>query len=146
MPAQRSTLKGQRGAFLLEALIGILIFSMGILALMGLQAVSIKNTVEAKYRSEASYLANQIIARMWIDVANVDKYATAGAAYDARDAWTAQVADLLPGATDDDAPTITVTAPASVDGAWQVVISIFWRSPGDPNRHSFVTVANISPS
>ena len=48
----------QRGVVLIEALVAILIFSVGILAIVGLQANMIKNTAEAKYRSEASYIAN----------------------------------------------------------------------------------------
>ena len=45
----------QQGVVLLESLIAILIFSMGILALVGLQAAMISNTSNAKYRADASY-------------------------------------------------------------------------------------------
>src|SRR5439155_165247 len=49
--------KRQDGVMLLEALIAILIFSIGILAVVGLQAVSIRNVTDAKHRTEAAYLA-----------------------------------------------------------------------------------------
>jgi len=62
---------------LLEALIGILIFSVGILALIGMQATAMRATIDAKYRSEASFLANEVIGRMWVDRANLASYATA---------------------------------------------------------------------
>ena len=52
--------KEQRGSILLEALIAILIFSMGILALMGMQATAINTVAESKYRSNAGFLANRI--------------------------------------------------------------------------------------
>ena len=66
----------QRGVMLLEALVAILLFSMGILALVALQAVAIKNTADAKYRADAAFLANQIIARMWMEnPANLATYA-----------------------------------------------------------------------
>ncbi|MCU0869360.1 MAG: hypothetical protein MUF30_07100 [Burkholderiales bacterium] len=55
----------QRGVMLIEALLGILIFSLGIMALIGLQAQSIRNSSEAKYRADASFLADQIIGRIW---------------------------------------------------------------------------------
>jgi type IV pilus assembly protein PilV len=61
---------------LLEALLGILIFSLGIMALIGLQAQSIRNSSEAKYRADASYLADQVIGRIW-----AGRY-TAGNAFD----------------------------------------------------------------
>ena len=38
----------QKGSMLLEGLIAILLFSMGIIALMGLQAIAMKNTADAK--------------------------------------------------------------------------------------------------
>lgn len=56
----------QRGSFVLEALIAILLFAIGILAIVGLQAASIGNAAAAKYRTDASLLANQVIAQMWV--------------------------------------------------------------------------------
>jgi type IV pilus assembly protein PilV len=50
---------------ILEALIAILIFSIGILALVGMQAMAISNVADAKYRSTASFLANQIVGTIW---------------------------------------------------------------------------------
>jgi len=49
--------KTQQGIALLESMIAILIFSMGILALAGLQGVLVKNTSDAKYRAEATFIA-----------------------------------------------------------------------------------------
>jgi len=51
--------KFQEGVVLLESLIAILIFSMGILALVGLQGAMVKNTSDAKYRAEATFIAQQ---------------------------------------------------------------------------------------
>ena len=47
----------QQGAVLIEAMVAILIFSLGVLAIVGLQANMIKNVADSKYRSEASYIA-----------------------------------------------------------------------------------------
>src|SRR3984893_17699890 len=57
----------QSGAFLLEALIGILIFSLGVLGIVGLQARAIRFTNDAEFRAEAMYLANSLISQMWTD-------------------------------------------------------------------------------
>ncbi len=67
----------QQGIVLLEALIAILIFSMGILALVGLQASMIKNTTGTKFRGDASYIAQQRIGLMWADPANAGTYVEA---------------------------------------------------------------------
>ncbi len=55
----------QQGSVLLEALLAILIFSIGILALVGMQATTINNVADAKYRADASFLADQIVGEMW---------------------------------------------------------------------------------
>jgi type IV pilus assembly protein PilV len=68
----------QTGVMLLEALIAILIFSIGILSIVGMQATAIQNMGEAKYRSDAAFLANQIVADMWGNSTNLAGYAYAG--------------------------------------------------------------------
>jgi type IV pilus assembly protein PilV len=57
--------QGQSGSVILEAMIAILIFSIGILGLVGMQTAAVSNVSDAKYRSEANFLANQIIGQMW---------------------------------------------------------------------------------
>ena len=55
----------QTGSVVLEALIAILIFSIGILALIGMQATAINSVADAKYRNTAGFLANQIVGTVW---------------------------------------------------------------------------------
>lgn len=55
----------QSGIVLLEGLIAILIFTIGIIGLMGLQAAMLRNTTEARYRIEAGNLAQQRLAQIW---------------------------------------------------------------------------------
>jgi type IV pilus assembly protein PilV len=132
--------KSQGGVALLEALVGILIFSVGILALMGLQAQSIRNTVEAKYRNEAAYLANRIVGQMWVDRANLAAYDTGGGASLNMVAWRNQVAATLPGivAAGVNSPTIDVAAN-------QVTVTVFWRMPGaDSATRQLQVVAQIN--
>jgi type IV pilus assembly protein PilV len=134
--------KAQRGVALLEALVGILIFSIGILAMMGLQAHSIRNTVEAKYRNEAAYLANQIIGQMWVDRANMADYDTGGGANANMTAWRTRVASTLPGITvgATNSPTIAVAAS-------QVTVTLFWKMPGsDSTTRQLSVVAQINGS
>jgi type IV pilus assembly protein PilV len=135
--------KAQHGVALLEALVGILIFSIGILAMMGLQAQSIRNTVEAKYRNEAAYLANQIVGQMWVDRANMADYDTAAGTPNVNmTAWRTRVASTLPGITVGGAnsPTITVAGP-------QVTVTLFWKMPGaDSSTRQLSIVAQINDS
>lgn len=120
--------KDQRGIALLEGLIAILIFSMGILAVMGLQAVSIKNSASAKYRTDASFLANQIIGQMWMDHQNLASY---GGTYAAKTSWLTQVGNTLPGGTG----TIAVAGD-------KVTVTVKWQAAGE-GGHQYVAVAQI---
>lgn len=65
-PLHNRRQRDQQGTVLLEAMIAVVIFSMGILALVGLQAAMVKNTSEAKYRAEASFIAQQKLGEMWV--------------------------------------------------------------------------------
>ena len=147
--------QSQRGSALLEALFAILIFSIGLLALVALQAVSIKNSIDAKYRSDASYVANQIIAQMWVDrtPANLDAYAhfTAGtvcaftgtASTNANVTnWASQVVGLLPGAASN-RTQILVTTPAGT-ATRQVTVTVCWQGPQETAAHNFAVTAQIN--
>jgi len=68
-------IKHQAGFMLLETMVGLLLFSIGILGMVSMLVMSMKASSEASYRSEASYLANQILAQMWVDRANLTAYA-----------------------------------------------------------------------
>jgi len=116
----------QQGVVLLESMIAILIFSMGILAIVGLQAAMVKNTTEAKYRAEASFIAQQKIGQMW---ANPDP-ANYGSFLESNTDISAQ----LPNGTR------TVTQPA----VGQFVITITWQPPGGGDQHNFTTTASIT--
>ena len=137
MSARRSR---QDGVMLLEALIGILIFSIGILALLGMQATAMRATVDAKYRSEAAFLANEIIGIMWVDRANLTSYGGTGcASYAQCNAWLTRAQGLLPNATGANAPTITIAGQ-------QATVTIFWQRPGDTAVSQHTAVAQINNS
>ncbi len=140
MKHRTHTPKYQKGSMMIEALVAILIFSLGILAMMGLQAASIKLSGDAKYRSDASLLANELTGQMWVSdrtpatlITNFQGGAgTNGTAYTA---WVNDVASALPGVTGVAAnqPVVTITqvpptAPATSISD-QVTIKIFWKSP-----------------
>lgn len=132
---------------LLEALISILIFSIGILGIVALQAVSIKNAGDAKYRSDASLLSNKLLAQMWVSDRNPAALqakfssAAAGAAYVA---WSSDVAAALPGAIP---PIVTfATVNATVTPSSIVTITIYWKAPNElpaAAPHKFVAIAQV---
>lgn len=110
----------QQGAVLLEAMISILIFSVGILAIAGLQAAMVKNTTDSKFRSDASFIAQKAIGEMWSDQANLASYL-----------GTSTVSEL---------PNGSMTATQS---GVQVTVTVTWQQPGE-SQHNFTTIASIT--
>lgn len=140
----------QQGVVLLEALVAILIFSVGILAIVGMQAQAVSAVTESRSRSEASFLANQLITQIWTDAANADEYAWdgTGAAPARLTRWFDDVSTRLPVPADRQ-PVITVSG-ASSSGA-TVQVQLFWRMPdepptdadGNPYAHEYIVRASI---
>jgi len=109
----------QRGAVLLEALIAIVIFSFGILAIAGLQGAMMKNTADATYRAEASYIVQQRMGQM----------------------LAAPIA--LGGVADVPVPTLPdgkLTVTPISDGRLQFVVT--WQVPGEA-QHNYQAVTSI---
>ena len=144
----------QQGSVLLEALIAFLIFAMGLLGVIGLQATAINNTLDARYRSDAAFLANQIIAQMWAD--SLPDTTTVPTSYVVRptyacnpctrtngnlstQAWVTQIqSGFLPGVTDvANQPIIAIVGN-------QVTITLKWQAPqGQQQAHNYVTKTEI---
>lgn len=149
----RPGINQQAGSVILEALIAILIFSIGILALVGMQAMAVNNVADAKYRSTAGFLTDQIIGTIWanspvaINASNVSAAtldataacnpcnAVTGNAYTR--AWvTSQVLPQLPSAV----------ASIAINGS-VVTVNLSWLPPNAaagtaPHRHVVSTVVN----
>ena len=143
----KSTPRQQEGVMLLEALIGILIFSLGVLALVAMQAVSVSTVSNARYRTEASFLANEILSQVWVDrganYANVANYAVTGgvgASVPAQN-WVDKVNQLMP-SSNAFPPTVAIAAPAA--GGRQVTVTIRWKAPEATDVSNHTAVAFIS--
>lgn len=145
----------QQGSTLIEALVAILIFSIGILALIGLQAVSIKTSIDAKYRADAAFLANQVIGQMWVDRANIGSYAhyTGGSTCNfsgsassqtAITNWIAEITRTLPSASLSASKIAQISITTPISGTRQVTVTICWQSPQEASPHNFVATAHIN--
>lgn len=141
----------QRGSFVLEALIAILLFAIGILAIIGLQAASIRNAAGAKYRTDASLLANQIIGQMWVtDKTNATLSscfngpgATSGVCPTAGTmdytTWATAVASAVPGISGSaNKPSVSINANNVA------TVTVYWQAPNENAPHNYSTVARIN--
>lgn len=138
--------KSQSGVMLIEALLGILIFSLGILAMVGMQAMGIKLAADSRDRTEASNLASQLVGEMWLNRAAVASYQYSGSGTPpaALTTWVAQVEASLPDAAAN-RPIITVGAsPLGAAAGTQTTITLRWRTPSETTVHQYVMTAYIN--
>lgn len=121
-----SSKSAQQGVVLIEAMIAILIFSIGVLGIVGMQANMVKNTSDAKFRADASDIAQQRIGQIWADPdptrPGYVSFAESGTS----------ISSALPNGT-------RTTTQSGV----QFTVTVHWQEPGgDP--HSYTAIANIA--
>lgn len=116
-PPPGRTRTRQSGIALLEALVSIVIFSFGLLGLIGLEARVINFSVNAEDRNRAALLANDIASNMWLA-------GTVTVAPAVLTAWQARASDPTKAGLPSGAITITPVA-GSTNSA---DVTITWRS------------------
>jgi len=110
-----------RGSALIEALVAVLLFAIGIVALLRVLGTAVKDAGEVEYRAVAATLVDATIGRMWVDRANL-------AAYEVAD-------DPVP-----ELPNGLQTI--EVDGN-VVNINIRWQPPGAANERAHAVSATL---
>ncbi|MDN6883131.1 type IV pilus modification protein PilV [Variovorax sp. CAN2819] len=121
------TRRSQAGVALLEVLISVLLFSLGLLGLIGLQARAVSFSVDAEDRNRAALLANEVVALMWLN-----QSATVPAA--ALTAWKARVKDPKSGGLPSGDGQVDVAATAkSAD------VTITWQAPSQSTSSKLTT-------
>jgi type IV pilus assembly protein PilV len=119
--------KLQSGIALLEALIAILIFSFGVLGIIGLQSAMIKGTSQAKYRADASYIAQRRISMMWANPTNLN-----AATYN-------ETNTAVPELPAGQRTTVVTMVGRDAD----VAVTVTWTAPGE-DTHQYSANASIS--
>lgn len=114
----------QHGVVLIEAMVAILLFSIGVLAIAGLQASMLQNASDTKYRTEASYLAQQVIGHMWV-APNIGDFVQANI----------DISSRLPGGH------LSVVG-TSVN---EYLVTVGWTAPGETPAEDFVTPPCMLP-
>lgn len=137
-PRSLRTRRSDRGFVLLEALIALLIFSLAVLGLVGLQASMTRATSGAKYRADAAYLASDLVGLMWTDSRNLALYdAGSCTSHPPCQRWMARVRERL--------PTGVGSAEVSTTEPGQVTVKVTWQAPSDELRQ-FQTTTAVNPN
>jgi type IV pilus assembly protein PilV len=124
------------GFALVEAVVGMLIFTIGVLGLVALLGTMTRAQSASTFRAEAVALSGELIGNMWADsVANRISYASSGTActYTPCARWIQKVVTTLPKGS----ATVLIDAATGV-----TTISISWTVPTH-GAHSYVTSTSI---
>lgn len=135
MKKSRSPVAAAQGGFMLiEVMVSILIFTIGVLALVGLQGSLSQAQSTAKVRADATFLANELVGTMWSDMSNLSKYTTANCGSHPRcKEWQDKVAAGLPSGVGE----------IEIDNASEVSITVKWTPPDGSGEHTYRTYTNL---
>ncbi|HEY3533551.1 MAG TPA: hypothetical protein VGL43_10560 [Casimicrobiaceae bacterium] len=128
-----SPMKHVRGAFLVEALVAIVIFSLALLGLAAAIVGALRQAGAAQWRGEAVDTAASTLARM-----SVEDPATLAARYDVAaegDGYHALLARAtrLPGVSaSSNRPDVAIVDDAD---RRRILVTLFWQLPGDARIH-----------
>ncbi len=131
----------RRGGSLVDALLALLLFSVGMLALLRLLSSVLAESANAQYRHQASQLASALVARMWSgDRSAASLQARYGdASANDYQAWLATVKASLPGI---DAAVLQPVV--RIDAERRVSITLQWKAPSDRSAHQMLVQAVIT--
>lgn len=121
----------QRGFTLLETLVALVVFSVGLLGIVALQARTIQMSVDGEDRNRAALLADEVISAMWTSAVGGGSSTCGGSTVCPNNltsgeltAWSTRVTSVL-GAS----AAGSVTGP---DANGLVTVQITWRPPSRP--------------
>jgi type IV pilus assembly protein PilV len=122
---------------LLEGLIAVLIFSIGVLGIVGLQAAMVKGSSDSKYRIEAGNVAQQRIAQMWVDQSNLASYAEDSTDISGSTGLPQGKRSTLRGDASCDKDASNNPNPSCV------VVKVSWQPPGEASAHNLTVVTHV---
>lgn len=117
--APHSCRRAARGISLIEVLVVLVLFSFGLIGMVGLQARALQTSVGAEDSARAALLANDLASRMWgarsvtLDSAVIDD-------------WNDRVADPTQGGLPNGAGTVAVASGVAT-------ITVTWKPPHEPS-------------
>jgi len=129
------------GFSLIEVMVAMTIFSVGVLGLLGMYGRTVTNYSDAKYRTDAALLAEALLSRVWVDRANIANYAYTGTgANTTLQPWLNEVTTALPNGN----AVVTVNGTATTGSTVEVKLS--WQPPdaaAQGQTHTHIEIATI---
>jgi type IV pilus assembly protein PilV len=135
--------RDQCGGVLLESLIALLVFSVGVIGNVCLQAQTVRHIDNQHYRGEAIHLARSLVARMSTENPQMlaDRYDSTRNGEGHREFVT--IAQRLPGVLRSaNVPQIRVGRGPSATSQ-SIEVTMYWQMPGEASPHRYVLSAVI---
>jgi len=128
------------GSALIESLLALLVFVVGLLSLLVLLTSTLKQTDNARYRTEASLLASDLMSRMWSGDRSLDALrARFDPVAEEYQQWLTRVQATLPGVTQDkNQPNLVI------DDTRTVSLILRWQAASDTAQHQLVVVTRLT--
>jgi type IV pilus assembly protein PilV len=132
----------QSGSSLIEALVAIIVFALGMLGLAAFMVTAMQNSQQSRYRTLASYYAEEVIGLALSDASNREKYAVADGActdgsWEPCTQWLERLTADLP--TDD-------STPASVeldDDSGLMTVTVQWKAKDSDEIQRYVSITDL---
>ena len=133
----------QRGGFLLEALVALVVFSLASIALLGVVAQALRQGGSARWRAETAGIASSAVSLMWAEdpAALASSYDSAAPGPGYRELLAAAM--RLPGvATGRNEPRVNIV---DLPDGRRVSVTVFWQLTGDLATHRAVVSGTLPP-
>ena len=122
-----------RGVSMIEVLVVIVLFSFGLIGVVGLQAKAVQNSVSAEDFNRAAMLANEVASEIWTNQSVILNPNTITA-------WNTAVGNPTGRGLPNGQGTVTVAGNVAT-------ITLTWRAPHDPvaSSRNYVTHVQLVP-
>jgi type IV pilus assembly protein PilV len=134
---------------MIEVLIALLLFAIGVLGLVGLQAAMTQAQTESKVRADAANLVDELATLMWSElgnqatIANLANYSTGSCSSSAGcNAWQTKLGQTLPGGTLKSL-TFDNTPDTWAEEHGRVEVTLTWMLPNGA-EHQYIATFNVA--
>lgn len=134
------------GATLLEGLIAIAIFSIGLLGLAGFQLTAMQQGQQARYRATASYYAERLLSQIQTNPSGISAYLGTACPSDSDGTGGNNFVSWCSSMKSNTDPTqrLPITAATVSNDNGQVTVTISWKSSKDSETSNYKTITNIN--
>lgn len=141
--------KRQRGVSLIEALIALIVLSLGMLGQVAFMVTAMRDGQQARYRAIASYYAEEMISLAISDTGNRAKYVVStstctDATWAPCTGWLTRLKTDLPQSSDATPISVTLDSTTSSADYGQMTVTIQWKGADGSSAQTYVSTTNLN--